>query len=132
MKKLVSARLAGNILLISMVLLEIFHVLILFGVVPSDIVWGGEIKNSSANLITLELVAVFVTLVFIIIIAAKIGYLKLSKINKLINVGVWFVFGYLILNTIGNLASDVNAEKLIFAPITIILTFFAYRLAIEK
>ncbi len=132
MKKLVSARLAGNILLISMVLLEMFYVLILFEVVPSDIVWGGEIKNSSANLITLELIAVFVTLVFIMIIAAKIGYLKLSKINKLINVGVWFVFGYLILNTIGNLASDVNAEKLIFAPITIILTFFAYRLAIEK
>jgi len=38
----------------------------------------------------------------------------------------------LILNTLGNLASGVSFEKLIFAPITLVLAFCAFRLAIEK
>ena len=36
------------------------------------------------------------------------------------------------LNTIGNLASGVAAGNWFFAPLTLILAFFALRLAIEK
>jgi hypothetical protein len=47
-------------------------------------------------------------------------------------VGIWLVFAYLLLNTLGNLASGISFEKLVFAPITILLAFCAFRLAIEK
>lgn len=132
MKKLISAKLAGALLLISLGLLAIFDLLILLNVVPSNIVWGGQIKDPAANLIVLELIALVVTFIFAIVIAAKMDYIKAGSFTKAVNIGVWIIFAYLILNTLGNLASGVSFENLIFAPITLILAFCAFRLAIEK
>jgi hypothetical protein len=132
MKKLISVKLAGNILLFSLGLLFIFHVLVLLKVIPAGIVWGGQIKGVPANLVTLETVALLVTAVFILIVAAKTGYLQAGKLSGAVNVGIWLIFAYLLLNTLGNLASGISLEKLLFAPITIILALCALRLAIEK
>ena len=132
MKKLISVKLAGNLLLISLGLLAIFDILILFNVLPSNIVWGGQIKDPAANLIVLELIALVVTFIFAIVIAAKMDYIKAGGFTKAVNIGVWVIFAYLILNTLGNLASGVSFENLIFAPITLVLAFCALRLAIEK
>jgi len=132
MKKLISANLAGNILLIFLGLLVIFHILVFLKIVPSDILWGGQIDTTSANFIVLEVIALFVTLIFAVIIAAKTGYIMVDRFKKAIDIGVWIIFAYLVLNTLGNLASGVGAENLIFAPLTSVLTFFALRLAIEN
>ena len=132
MKKLISAKLAGNILLFSLGLLFLFHILVLLKVIPADIVWGGQIRGVPANLVTLETIALLVTALFILIVAAKTGYLQTGKLSGAINVGLWLIFAYLLLNTLGNLASGISFEKLIFAPITIILALCAFRLAIEK
>jgi hypothetical protein len=131
-KKLISAKLAGNLLLISLGLLAFFDILILLNILPSDIVWGGQIKDQAANLIVLELIALVVTFIFAIIIAAKMNYINAARFTKAVNIGVWIIFAYLILNTLGNLASGVSFENLIFAPITLVLAFCALRLAIEK
>ncbi len=132
MKRLISAKVAGNILLVAMGLLLPFHILVLLGVIPADIVWGGMIQGAQANLITLETIALVVTLLFMLIIAAKTGYVQAGKLSVVINIGVWFIFVFLLLNTLGNLASGVSFENLVFAPITIILAICAFRLAIEK
>ena len=132
MKKLISEKLAGNLLLISLGLLAIFDILIILNVLPSNIVWGGQIKDPATNLIVLELIALVVTFIFAIVIAAKMDYIKAGGFTKAVNIGVWVIFAYLILNTLGNLASGVSFENLIFAPITLALAFCAFRLAIEK
>jgi hypothetical protein len=132
MKKLISAKLAGNILLAAIGLLFIFHILVLLKVIPADIVWGGRIQGVPSNLFTLETVSLLVTLLFMLIIAAKIGYIQAGKLSGAVNIGVWLILAYLILNTLGNLASGVSFESLIAAPITIILALCAFRLAIEK
>jgi hypothetical protein len=132
MRKLVSAKLAGNVLLFSLGLLFVFHILVLLKVIPANIVWGGQIKGVPENLVSLETVALLVTAVFILIVATKTGYFQAGKWSGVINVGVWLIFAYLLLNTLGNLASGISLEKLIFAPITIILALCALRLAIEK
>jgi hypothetical protein len=131
MKKWISAKLAGNILLLSLALFVIFHVLVLVGVAPADIIWGGQIQNSPADLLTLEIIALFVTLLFAVIIAAKIGYIRVNRFRTALTIGVWIIFAYLVLNTVGNLASAVTVENLIFAPITMVLAFCALRVAIE-
>ena len=118
-------------MLISFGLLAIFDILILLNILPADIVWGGQIKDSATKLI-LETLTLFVTFVFAVIVAAKIDYIKVQKFKKAVNIGIWVIFAYLILNTIGNLASGVSFENLIFAPITVALAFCALRLAIEK
>jgi hypothetical protein len=131
-KKLIGPKLAGNILLAAFGLLAIFHVFVLLGIIPADIVWGGRIQGVPSNLLTLEAVAILVTLVFIVIIAAKTGYFQAGRLSGAVNVGVWLIFVYLLLNTLGNLASGVSLESLIAAPVTIILALCAFRLAIEK
>lgn len=130
MKKLVSAKLAGNVLLVSLGLLLVFHFLVLLKVIPAGILWGG--RATPDNLVSLELVALFVTLFFGFVIAAKTGYIKAGNWSRVVTVLVWIVFAFLLLNTLGNLASGVTTENALFAPITLVLAFFALRLAIEK
>lgn len=131
MKRLISVKWAGNLLLISFGLLAVFDILILLNILPSDIVWGGQIKDSAAKFI-LETIALFITFFFAVIVAAKMDYIKAGKFKKAVNIGVWVIFVYLILNTVGNLASGVSFENLIFAPITVALAFCTLRLTIEK
>lgn len=132
MNKLISAKWAGNLLLGALGLLAVFHTLVLLQVLPAGIVWGGAIENSPESLFPLEMISLFVTLLLAVMIAAKAGYIEVTKFKKAINIGVWLVFAILILSMLANLASGVSFENLIFAPIAVILAFCAYRLAIEK
>ena len=132
MKKRISARLAGNILLFSLGLLLLFHILVLLRVIPADIVWGGQIQGIPANLVTLEGIAFVVTALFLIIVTAKTGYIQAGRLSAVVNLGIWLIFAYLLLNTLGNLASGISFEKLLFAPITVFLALCALRLALEK
>jgi len=129
-KKLISTKLAGNVLLFSLGLLLVFHFLVILKLIPASIMWGGQ--ATSSNLIMLEVIAIAVTLFFGYVIAAKTGYVNAGKFTGVINVLVWIIFLFLLLNTLGNLASGVSAENFIFAPITLILALCALRLAIEK
>jgi hypothetical protein len=132
MKNIISARLAGNILLTALGLVFVFHILVLLRVIPADIVWGGRIQGVPKNLFILEIIALLVTAFFMLIIAAKVGYIQAGKLSgAVVNIGVWLIFAFLILNTLGNLASGVSFENLIAAPITIILALCALRLAVE-
>jgi hypothetical protein len=132
MKKRISAKLARNILFAALGLLAIFHVLVLLRVIPANIVWGGRIQGVPSNLVTLETISLLVTLLFIVIIAAKAGYVQAGRFSAAVNLGVWLIFVYLILNTVGNLASGSSFESWIAVPVTIILALCAFRLAIEK
>lgn len=132
MKRLIGEKLAGNILLAALGLLAVFHILVLLKVIPAEIVWGGQIQGVPSNLVTLETTALVVSLLFMLIVAAKLGYVRAGKLAGAVNIGVWLIFAYLVLNTLGNLASGISFEKLLFAPITIILALCALRLAIEK
>ena len=130
MKKIISAKLAGNILIASLGLLLVFHILVLLKILPATILWGGQ--ATSANLAMLEFIALVVTIFFGLVIAAKTGYIKPGIFSGVVNVLTWAIFIFLLLNTLGNLASAVSAENFIFAPITIALALCALRLAIEK
>ncbi len=132
LKKLISLKIAGNIILIILVLLIILHLLILFKILPSYFVWGGQIDDSQLNLLTLEIVAIGVILIFIFFTAVKTGYIKNIKFKSIINIGTWFMCIYFIVNTLGNIASIASLEKMIFTPVTVILALLTFRLAIEK
>jgi len=128
----VSAKFAGNVLLAAFGALVGLHLLILLGVVPAGIVWGGQIGASTERLFTLEIIALVLTLLFMGIVAVKMEYVRAGGFRKVANVGVWVIFAYLVLNTVGNLVSGVSLENLIFAPVTVFLAVCAWRLAIEK
>lgn len=130
MKKLISAKLAGNILLAALGSLLVFHILVLLKIIPATMMWGGQ--ATSENLVMLETIAIAVTLFFGLVIAAKTGYVNAGKFSGAVNILVWIIFAFLLLNMLGNLASGVSAENFIFAPITLVLALCALRLTLEK
>jgi len=127
-----SARTAGNILLTLMFLLMGFHILVLIGIIPDEMVWGGQTVGNTVNKGTLELVALFSTILFSIIISMKLEYLWVGKFTKAINIVMWVIFAFFLLNIIGNFASTSAVEKFLFGPLTIIMSMLALRVAIEK
>ena len=88
MKKLVSANVAGVILLGAFILMLVLHVLILLRVIPANIVWGGQINDAQSNMLSLEIIAISVTLVFTGIVMAKMKTLKTGESKKVINIGI--------------------------------------------
>jgi hypothetical protein len=73
-----------------------------------------------------------VTLVFGFIVAAKIGYFQVPKMRKFINVGTWIMFGYFLFNIFGNSFSSSLTEMVVFTPISLAMSVFALRLAVER
>jgi hypothetical protein len=130
-KKIVSVKSAGNILLILFSLLIVFHVLVLLRVFPSNMVWGGRAAVSPSNLVLFEIIALLVLILFMLIIAAKTGYFKIFKSQKALNVCIWIIFAYMLLNAFANLASSVAAERIIFLPFNLVMAVLVSRLGVE-
>ncbi len=132
MKKVIRAKAAANALLIALSALAVFHILMVLGVLPASMVWGGRADGARVNLGLLEVVSLVVTGLIALVVAAKIGYLKAERFRRVIAVSMWVVFAYFVLNTLGNLASSSSLEKAIFTPVSLVLSILALRLAIEK
>ena len=131
MKNLISFKLAGKITIAIIALLIIFHILVLLGVVPSNTVWGGQIADE-ATVMKHEIIRLLVSFIFLAIIIEKLNQHKITKFKKSSNVAFWFIYIYFIITSIAKLALAVTLEKLIFIPVTVILSVLLFRLAIEK
>lgn len=131
MKKLISFRLACKIIITINTLALLMHVLILLKIVPHDFVWGGGLKTE-AEVIIFESISIVVQILFISIIATKAGYVFKGKFIRTVNIGTWVMFGLMVLNTLGNIASSSGLETMVMTPITIVLALLVFRLAIEK
>lgn len=131
MKSLISFKLAGKITITIIVLFIIFHILVLLSIVPSNLVWGGQITDD-ATVMKHEILCLIRSFIFLAVIIEKLNQNKITKFKKLYNIVFWFLIIYYVINSIANLASGVMLEKLIFTPITVILSILLFRLAIEK
>lgn len=128
----ISLRAAGNVLLIGLVALAVFHLLIIMGALPTEMVWGGQFDERSGRLIALEVTALLITGMFGLVAGARSGYLRVAWLQRAARVGSWILFAYFALNVLGNLASSSGLEKAIFVPVSVILAVAALRLALEK
>jgi hypothetical protein len=130
-KKLIGFKTAGTILITLLLLLLAMHVLILLRVLPYNIVWGGRIEDP-ASIVPYETGAMVVMLIFLAVAAIRIGYIRAGSMRKAAGVGMWIVFAYFVLNTVGNFASAVSLENLIFGPLSIVLALLSLRVAIGR
>ena len=122
---------AGNSLLIIFGLLFIFHCLVLFGLIPYDIVWAGKIKNHN-ELVKMESISLLVLIVFSTVVVLKMRYLKYTVKPIIINVGMWVLVAFFALNTLGNLTAINPIEKYGFGLLTAVITLLALRLAVKN
>jgi hypothetical protein len=109
--------------LISLVI--IFHLLILFKIIPSEIAWGGRLKTEQ-EMFVFETVSVALNLFLIWILTMKVKQPE----SKIINIVLWLFFVVFILNTVGNLFAHTNLEKL-FSILTFVLAILILRILMK-
>jgi hypothetical protein len=129
MEDIISIELAGYILLITLGLLIIFHILIFVGIVPYNIVWAGKIK-SKKELLFMESISLFISLMAVIIVGSKTNNLILIKDPTIVNIGMWILLALFVFNTIGNLTAKNPIEKYGFGTLTILISFLVLRILV--
>lgn len=111
-------------------LFVIFHLLVILGVTPQNIVWGGRLTGKQ-ELAQYEILSIVLMSVCILITLWKANYLPL-KLRIVPTIGMWLLVPLFLFNTVGNIFAVTLFEKLVFTPITILLALFSLRLALEK
>jgi len=131
MWNLIGVRAAGNILLVLFGMLFVFHLLVLTGVIPYNIVWAGEIANKT-DLIKMETISLVVLILASLVITLRMEYLRLGISPLIIRIGNWILFVFFLLNTLGNLTAVSPIEKYGFGLLTILISILLLKLAIGQ
>ena len=131
MKRLISERFAMKGILVILSLLIAFHLLILCGVIPYNVVWGERLKDKS-QMLTFEIPSVIVNLIILAVVMIKANIVRVRISGIVVRVALWVMVGLFMFNIAGNLLSNNVFEKAIFTPITLLLLIFSLRLAISE
>ncbi|RPD43026.1 hypothetical protein [Chitinophaga barathri] len=116
----------GLILLLGCLLL--FHFAVISGMLPFDMIWGGQLQTQ-AQMIRQEIIAIAFILVFLIVALCKAELLPVKAPVRMINVLLWIMAVFFLLNSVANILSENNLERLIFTPISLLLFIFCVILA---
>ena len=123
---------AAIYILISMFsLILVFHFLVVLGVIPYSIVWGGRLENTT-QMYWFEANSILMTILFLFTVLLKAKLLKFNISEKLVNGVLWFMFVLFVLNTVGNLFSKNSLEKMIMTPQTILLAVLILIVLLKK
>lgn len=129
--RLLPARSASKLLIGLFSLIIGFHLLIVTGFIPNEIVWGGKLSSSS-EILRFEILSILVNLLLLAVILMDAGFIKNRLPSKFLEIMLWFMVVLFLLNTVGNLYSTNRLETLIFTPVTLILALLCYRLILGK
>lgn len=131
MKNFDAKRIATKGLLVILSLFVILHLFIMLGVVPYRMVWGGRLQNTS-EMLFFEATSVIVNLMMLAAVGIHAGIMKVRINRAILKAAFWAMFVLFLLNTMGNLLSDNEMEKLVFTPLTLLLSLFSLCLALSK
>ena len=129
MKRLVSEKLAVNGIAILLGLAVAMHLLIVARIIPFDAVWGGRLK-SKEEMLRFESVSIVLNLAMLAVVAIQANRLPLRIPAAILSIAFWLMTGLFLLNTVGNMMSANQFEKLVFTPVTALLAIFSLRLAL--
>lgn len=107
-----------------------FHLLVIVGVVPGGIVWGGRITERG-HLMKMEAVSIVVLGVTAGIVLLHLYTGRGATPSLVTTIGMWILTVLFLLNTVGNVFAKTVFERFAFTPITFALAILAFRLAIE-
>ncbi|WP_400193762.1 hypothetical protein [Hymenobacter sp. B81] len=129
MKTWLPERLALRALLLILSLVVGFHLLILLGIIPYSIVWGGRLQ-SPEQMYRFETVSIALNLLMLAVVAARAGWLPLRLNPKILATALAVMCGLFAANTVGNLFSTNGFERAFFTPLTLVLAVLSYRAAL--
>jgi len=129
MLNFIPKRFAIHLLLLLFTAVMLFHLLVMLGVIPFEIVWGGRLTRE--KMIQFESASLLLNGVMLTVIGIYAGYVNLNVNPKILKGALWIMVALFFLNTLGNLYSNNDLEKIIFTPVTMLLTVFCLRLAMD-
>lgn len=129
-KSMISKRVSANAAITIIACSMGFHLLVLSGLIPYDIVWGGRLTTHD-EMIVFESISLMINSLMITVLLAASGYLRISIRASLLRFILWIMTALFFLNTIGNLLSTSSLETIIFTPLTFLLSIFCLRLAVD-
>ena len=130
MKSLFDRKIVGYILICALSVLLIYHLLVIFNVLPRDMVWGGQ-EDLKDIVVYLEVFAVALTAFFMLMGAARAGIILNRSLQKIASVVIWIMVVFFFLNIFGNLTAKTLAETLIMTPLSIIMFICSLILGIK-
>tara|TARA_R110002049_G_scaffold122473_1_gene277343 strand:- start:163 stop:579 length:417 start_codon:yes stop_codon:yes gene_type:complete len=127
----ISHKIASKGMMIILLATILFHFLVLLGIVPYQIVWGGRLQNQS-EMINFELVSILLNFLMLAIVAIQAKIVKLKVHPIVVKIALWLMVFIFVMNTIGNIISLNDIERYIFTPLTLLLAIFSFILASKK
>jgi hypothetical protein len=127
----------GNIATVLFGLVIILQILLVVGVLPVTMYWGGRQSVLTPGLRWASLGAVVILAAFAYVIRRRAGLLGQGppsdvRPSALIKVLAWIVTAYMAFNLLGNLTSPSLAETLVFGPITFLLVISCALVSLSK
>jgi hypothetical protein len=102
----------------------IFHLSILFKIIPYDITWGGQLQNDN-EMYVFEIISISINVFLGFVLLMKGEFIKCYFRNNVINSILWIYLVLFVLNTIGNIFSKTIFEKS-FSILTLIFSIFIW------
>jgi hypothetical protein len=130
MKRILSLKMAANGILAILFLVTVFHLLVITGIIPIDIVWGGNLRGKQ-QLWLMESVSIAMNMVMMLFVLAYAGIIGMKPGTTTVKVGFWIMFVLFALNTLGNILAKKPMETFVFAPLTLLLSLFCFRIAAD-
>lgn len=124
-------RFALQAMMVLLSLVLVFHLLVLFGVLPYEIVWAGKLKNES-DMRSFELVSLAVNAIILLVIWSKANPERIKVPAKTMSYMLWLIVFIFSMNTLGNLFAETKLEALVFTPFTFVSAVLCMRIALYK
>jgi hypothetical protein len=112
----------ANIATFLFVYVIVLQILLAVGILPVSMAWGGRQSKLTASLRISSIIAAILLGMFIFVIRYRAGLVGNGPIPAVIMVVSWIITAFMAFNTLGNLASLSTKEKVVFGPITSLLT----------
>ncbi len=100
----------------------VLQLLLAAGILPVSMAWGGRQSKLISSLRASSIIAAILLGGFIYIIRTRAGLIGSAPIPVMIQVTSWIITAFMAFNMLGNLASKSLTEKLVFGPVTFLLT----------
>lgn len=119
---------AADLALFLLATSALLHSMVIVGLVPARIVWGGR-TSSRSRVRVLETVSMTANLLALWLVSMEAGYTERRLSDRTLRACLRGFAALFALNTVGNLLSTSRVERVLFTPITLLLAYLFSRLA---
>jgi hypothetical protein len=122
----------ANVATLLFAVVIVLQILLAAGILPVSMAWGGRQSKLTASLRISSIIAAVLLGSFIFVIRFRAGLVGSGSIPVVIMVASWIITALMAFNTLGNLASLSAREKVVFGPITSLLTLACLLISVSN